>query len=356
MAMDTGGKDLASPYGKERSNDVSAISLRRCMKLSVVTTLYRSAPFIRDFHSRVSKAAAELTSDFEIVFVNDGSPDESLAVVRALHEADPRVVVVDLSRNFGHHHAMMAGLREARGERVFLIDVDLEEEPECLASFAKDMDAQESDVVYGVQQTRRGNVFEVISGNIFYWMIRQLGGIDLPRNLTTMRLMTRRYVDSLLLHRERQMIISALWQSTGYKQVARPIVKLARTHKTNYSIGRRIRFAVDHLTVSANNLLYFVFYFGVATFVVSFLTSVGAIAGFLVTRSTLSGWTSVIASIWMFGGLSVLLIGLVGIYVARIFEETKQRPPVITREVLRRNAEARLAPVSTMHERAKGGS
>ena len=127
------------------------------MKLSIVATLYRSAPYISEFHARTSAAARQLVGeDYEIVLVNDGSPDNSLELAARLTDSDTHVVVVDLSRNFGHHRAMMAGLKHAKGARIFLIDSDLEEDPEFLLSFAEQMQERKCDVVYGVQERRKG--------------------------------------------------------------------------------------------------------------------------------------------------------------------------------------------------------
>src|SRR5262247_1354941 len=120
------------------------------MKLSIVTTLYNSAPYLTEFHERVCAAAVQVSDDFEIVLVNDGSPDNSLAVALELHRKDPRVAIVDLSRNFGHHKAMMTGLAHARGDLVFLLDSDLEEEPELLQKFYDEMSRTGADVVFGV--------------------------------------------------------------------------------------------------------------------------------------------------------------------------------------------------------------
>src|SRR5271167_816371 len=130
------------------------------VKLSIVTTLYRSAGHIEEFYRRATKAAEAIADDIELVMVNDGSPDQSLDRALALHRADPRVVVVDLARNFGHHKAMMTGLAHASGDRVFLIDSDLEEEPELLIQFHERLMQGDCDVVFGVQETRRGRWLE----------------------------------------------------------------------------------------------------------------------------------------------------------------------------------------------------
>ena len=149
-----------------------------------------------------------LQDDYEIVLVNDGSPDNSLDIAVQLTESDSHVVVVDLSRNFGHHKAMRAGLEHSSGETVFLIDSDLEEEPEWLISFSEQMTADKSDVVYGVQKERKGGWFERWSGSVYYAILNWLLNIDHPRNIITTRLMTRCYVNALLSHKESETVIS----------------------------------------------------------------------------------------------------------------------------------------------------
>ena len=196
--------------------------------LSVVATLYRSAPGLAEFHARATAAARALAGDsYEIVFVNDGSPDDSLDRAIAIAGADPHVVVVDLSRNFGHHKAMMTGLDHARGERIFLIDSDLEEDPAWLAEFDGVMARTGSDMVYGVQATRKGGTFERWSGEAFYTLFNWGTGLNLPRNLVTARLMTRRYVEALLLHREREVFLAGLLHITGFAQTPVEVLKLS---------------------------------------------------------------------------------------------------------------------------------
>ena len=304
------------------------------MQLSIVATLYRSAPYLEEFYRRCVAAAEGRWTDFEIVLVNDGSPDESLLLAQDLHAEDSRVVVVDLSRNFGHHKAMMAGLAHARGDLVFLIDSDLEEPPEILSVFHERMLLDKCDVVYGVQEIRRGSLLERVSGEIFYALINHLTDVTLPRNLMTVRLMSRRYVRSLLRHRERELVISGLWVVTGYDQVA-VTVKKSRVRPTSYGLVRKVKLAIDYATSFSSRVLYWVFNLGL---VISMLAGVSLL--FLVVRyiffgGALQGWTSVMASIWLFGGLTILFVGLVGIYVARVFNETKRRPYVIVRSVLR---------------------
>ena len=181
--------------------------------LSVITTMYRSEPYIEEFYRRVVKTIQKLgIKSYEIVFVDDGSPDDSRGVALRLYARDPNVVVVDLSRNFGHHKAIMTGLSYTRGRRIFLLDCDLEEDPELLEQLVTEMDQRGCDVVFGVQQERRGGWFDRITGDLYYHIMNALLYEDqvFPRNIFTLRLMKRRYVDSLLLHRERELLDAAV--------------------------------------------------------------------------------------------------------------------------------------------------
>ncbi len=210
------------------------------MRLSIVSTLYHSAPHIDEFFQRASAVAIQFpTEDYEIILVNDGSPDDSLLRAINIANNDKRTVVVDLSRNFGHHKAMMTGLRYASGDLVFLIDSDLEEEPEWLIPFHDQMKHDNCDVVYGVQSSRKGGFFERCSGYLFYRLFRFLSGLDLPDNITVARIMARHYVDALLLHGEYEVFIAGLWIITGFDQKAHTVKKHS-TSKTTYSLRKKI--------------------------------------------------------------------------------------------------------------------
>lgn len=307
------------------------------MKLSVVTTLYQSAAYIAEFHTRAEAAARTVADDdYQIVLVNDGSPDESLDLAIDLAEKDPHVVVVDLSRNFGHHRAIMTGLAQARGDLVFLIDSDLEEEPEWLTTFAERLKSEGSDVVYGQQARRKGAWFERISGGLFHRLFRWLVNVDLPKNVTTARLMTRRYVEALVRHGEREIFLAGLWHITGFRQVPEPVTKHA-TSGTTYTFGRKLSIAVDSVTSFSNAPLVFIFNLGVviSTFALVYILYLIIHWAFLTTP--LSGWTSVMASVWLLGGMIISFVGVVGLYLSKIYSETKQRPYAIIRRIYGRN-------------------
>jgi putative glycosyltransferase len=303
------------------------------MKLSIVTTLYRSAAYIAEFHARVSAVSKELVGDdYEIVMVNDGSPDDSLGIAVGLTEIDDHVIVVDLSRNFGHHNAMMAGLEQSRGDRIFLIDSDLEEDPEWLTSFSEQMAAEKSDVIYGVQWQRKGRWFERLSGAVFYTLFNWFSDIEHPRNIVTARLMTRRYVDALLTHRERVMVISCLWVITGFKQCSQG-VKKHMTSSTTYSFIKKLNHLVNAITSFSAAPLRMIFVCGVLVFFGAIIYAMTLIFLRLFMSQAVDGYTSIMVSIWLLGGMIISFIGIVGIYLSKIFEETKQRPLAIIRDI-----------------------
>lgn len=303
------------------------------MKLSVVTTLYCSASYISEYYVRASAAAQAVAgNDYELVFVNDGSPDESLDLVVNLVRDDPHVKVIDLSRNFGHHKAMMTGLAHASGDLIFLIDCDLEESPEWLPEFADLLDQEECDVVYGVQVRRKGGVFERWTGRWFYRGFKILTGIDLPEDVVTARLMTNRYVQALIEHHEREIFIAGLWHATGFKQRGKPVTKL-NTSETTYTFSRKLSLLVESVTSFSNAPLVGIFYTGflLAAFASAYI--VYLLVNRLVLSQPLTGWTSVMASIWLLGGTVITFIGVLGMYLAKIYSETKQRPYTIVRQL-----------------------
>jgi putative glycosyltransferase len=303
------------------------------MKLSVVTTLYYSAPYLQQFYQRTCAACAQITDDFEIVLVNDGSPDDVLQIAIRLSESDSRVRVVDLSRNFGHHKAAMTGLAYAEGDWVFLIDVDLEEEPELLLPFWAELQKNlAADVIYGVQDSRKGGFFERLSGDLYYRAFNALSSYKIPANLLMARLMSRRYVDALLLHRESELDISGLWTLTGFEQ--RPVT----VHKhskpgTTYNLRRKISLTIRAITAFSNKPLLYIAGMGVIILALSFLYFLYIAYIYLFVGTPPSGFTTIALSIWFLGGLTIFSLGVIAIYLSVIFTETKNRPYTIVRQI-----------------------
>lgn len=304
--------------------------------LSIVTSLYKSDVYIEAFYARFSEAAARLTERYEIILVNDGSPDASLAKALALHEKDSRVTVVDLSRNFGHHPAVLTGLGLARGGLVYLTDSDLEEQSELLELFYHRLKKGDCDVVYGYQEKRKGRMLERVSGDLFYQLFNFLSDVQLPRNLITARLMTRRYVDSLLLHRDRSPFLAGLLTITGYAQVGLP-VKKGSNASSSYNWRGRLRQGFNSITGFSSKPLLVSAGLGASICAIASVLIAYLVVMWLVRGIRIEGWTSLIVSIWFLGGLNLFFIGIVGLYLSRVFMEMKDRPLTVVRELHRRD-------------------
>jgi putative glycosyltransferase len=312
------------------------------VKLSIVTTLYKSAGTIEDFLRRAGEAARRVADTYEIVVVDDGSPDNSLELALACARADGRIKVIELSRTFGHHKALMTGLMHAEGEYCFLIDSDLEEPPELLEPFWARMQAEDVDVVYGFQDQRGGSVLRKATGAMAYWLLERLIPYKIPRNHITLRLMRRDYVQSLILHKEQQTVIGGLWVITGYRQVGVAVNKASRKGST-YRFFHRLQAMIDSVTSFSEAPLVFIFYLGLAISIVAGVFALTLVLRWLTGGVGVDGWVSVMVSLWLLGGLLIFCVGVLGIYLSKVFIETKNRPYTIVRRV--HAAEARESAV-----------
>jgi putative glycosyltransferase len=307
------------------------------MKISVITTLYYSEPYLQEFYNRTRSAILPYSQDYEFVIVNDGSPDNVMSVAKRLHEQDERVVIVDLSRNFGHHKAIMTGLSYTTGDLVFLIDCDLEEAPETFGEFYKALQSNpEADAVYSIQTERHGNALRRIPGDLYYRMVRYLSDYNVPQNILMTRLMTQRYVKDLVAHKEDLFSIEGLWELTGYKQI--PIV-IEKTFKgsSTYSWSKKLWLAIYGITAMSSKPLVMIASLGLFIMIPSALLILVLIAQRLSGYTTEEGWTSVLVSVWFLGGLIIFILGIIAIYISVIFAEVKPRPYTIVRRVYNRS-------------------
>jgi putative glycosyltransferase len=310
------------------------------LELSVVTMLYRSERYLHEFHGRMLAAAGRVTSRFEIVYVDDGSPDASAATVRQLGAGDPRVVLVELSRNFGHHRAAVAGLAHARGRRVFILDVDLEERPEWLPDFAAQLDQSGADVVFGVSRVRKGTLFRRLLGGIFWKLFNALSDVRVPENPCTVRLMSRRYVDALLTLPDRNLFLAGSYAWLGFRQESRPVEKGLRPTASSYTARRLIALFVDAVTSFTSYPLRLIFGSGIVIATLSLVSGSALVFYKLARPEAISlGWASIVVSIWFLGGLTISFLGVIGIYLAKVFNETKGRPLYVVKAVHGRGGE-----------------
>jgi putative glycosyltransferase len=307
------------------------------MKVSVVASLYHSEPYVREFYSRALDAVKKTTHDYEIIFVNDGSPDRSKEIVLELQAKDRRVTLVDLSRNFGHHRAIMTGLRFADGDYVFLIDTDLEEDPELFSILWEEIkDKPGLDMVFGIQQKRKGGWFEKVSGKLYYKLFSYIAGFEYPSDTLTARIMTRRYLEGLRSFPEKELDIWGLFLLNGFAQKG---IVVNKKHKgsSTYTFRRKIKMAIDSITSLTHRPLYFIFFMGLVITTISFINILYIVYRKIIHNITVEGWASILASVWFIGGIIMFTLGIIAIYLSRIFLEVKNRPLTVIRQVYRVN-------------------
>ncbi len=304
--------------------------------LSVVTSLYYSSEYVPEFIERCLATFEDLgIKDVEFIFVNDGDTDDSVDLIRRnyIDTDQAKIKLVELSRNFGHHKALVTGLRFAEGDLVYMIDVDLEESPEMIKSFFEVMNKDKSlDVVYGVQKTRKGNLFERLSGRAFYKLFDILADIQYPHDTTSARLMRRRYVDAILQYPEKELELWGVFVLAGFNQLGVEVIKTSKG-KTTYSLKKKLNMAVQTITSFSNKPLFLIFVTGLIIFGMSCLGFVYIVIQKVIYGDEIAGWASVVGSIWLIGGVIMSSIGVVGIYLSKIFLEVKNRPLVHIKSV-----------------------
>jgi len=303
---------------------------------SIVSTMYRSRQFLEQFLAQCLEVIERMgVVDFEIVLVNDGSPDDSLSYARSRISDIPQLVVVDLSRNFGHHYAMHAGLRVARGEKVFLIDSDLEVLPATMADMAQKLTESGADLVYGYQEARKGGWFEQFSGGIFWRGFNLLSDVKVPENLLTERVMTRRFVDALLSLGDFNLFLGGMMSWTGFLQIGLSVGKKQREGRSTYTLLKRFQLMVTAVSSFSSKPLVWLFNAGAFITAFSFLYVVYLVLRRLLFGDTLLGFTSMMAMMAVTLGVVTTGLGLVGIYLGKVFNQVQNRPAYIIRDIHR---------------------
>ena len=302
--------------------------------LSVVVPCYNEEDSIPEFHRRMSAAARATGLAYEIVYVDDGSSDRSWAVMTALAAADPAVLGVKLSRNHGHQLALTAGLAQCRGERILVIDADLQDPPELLPRMLDLLDAG-ADVVYGQRRSRAGETrFKTATAAVFYRLLRRLVDIDIPLDAGDFRLMSRRALEVLNRMPEHHRFIRGMVSWIGMRQVPILYDRDARyAGETKYPLRKMIRFAIDAITGFSVAPLRLASVLGVGAAALS-LALMGYTLGSWLLGSTIAGWTSLTSIVLLIGSVQLIVLGIIGEYLGRLYIEAKRRPLFVIEAVV----------------------
>ena len=304
--------------------------------LSVVIPCFDEEAVIRETHRRlVATLEAVADLDFELVYVDDGSRDGTLSLLRELQRADACVRVLALSRNFGHEIAVGAGLQHVAGQVVVLIDADLQDPPEIIPEML-DRWREGVEVAYGVRTERDGEAwFKRWTAAAFYRFLNRLADVSIPLDVGNFRLMDRKVVDALLTMPERDRFLRGMVAWIGFRQQPVPYRRGPRSAgETKYPFGKMLRLAIDGVLSFSLAPLRLATWLG---FVASGLALAGIVYALvlrLFTATWVSGWTSVFIAVLFLGGVQLLLIGILGEYIGRIYGEAKRRPLYLVKEQL----------------------
>jgi glycosyltransferase involved in cell wall biosynthesis len=310
-------------------------------KLSIVAPCHNEQDGIEEFHRRTSAAAkAVVGEDYELVFVNDGSRDATWATMRKLVALDPRLTLINLSRRHGHQLALTAGLEMCRGDRVLTIDADLQDPPVLLAEMWRLMDKERADVVYGLRLERFGDTrFKRSTAALFYWLLKRVGDADIPSNAGDFRLMTRRVVDVLKSMPEQHRFIRGMISWIGFRQIAMPYNRDPRfAGSSHYPLSRMMILALDALTGFSIAPLRMASYAGFLVGILGLLMLVYTLGSWASGR-VVDGWTSLTTIVLILGSLQLILFGLLGEYIGRMYIELKQRPLFTIDRIVTHNSE-----------------
>lgn len=304
--------------------------------ISVVVPCYNEEAVIAETYRRLRQVLSSGPwRQYELVFINDGSRDRTLSLLREIAGSDAQVRVLSFSRNFGHQPAVSAGIRYCSGEVAVIIDADLQDPPELIPDMVRLWQQQQANVVYAVRKERKGeSAFKLLTARAFYWLINELSEVALPLDTGDFRLIDRKVMEAFRQLPERSKYIRGLISWIGFKQVPIEYVREERfAGETKYPLSKMLKFASTSLLYFSKKPLKIALTLGFFSLVVGGLLAVWVITGIFFRPETLvPGWASIVIAVIFFGGVQLLTIGVLGEYIGSIFDELKARPEFIVDE------------------------
>ncbi len=296
-------------------------------RLTVLSPCFRDEENVSELHRRVTAVCKGLGVSYEVLLIDDGSPDATWAEIQRLASQDPHVAGIRLSRNFGHQLAVTAGLTKARGERILIIDSDLQDPPELLPEMMKLMDAG-ADNVYGKRIRRKGiPLWKKMAYKSYYRLLTFLAGCEIPEDTGDFRLISRRIVDAINRMPEQHRFLRGMISWSGYQQVAIPYERDARfAGNSGYTLAKLFQFAIDGITSFSIKPLRMATLLGLLTGTLSLLFAGYVALATIIHGQPVAGWSSLMVAILFVGSLQLFVLGIIGEYLGRLFLESKGRP------------------------------
>ena len=304
------------------------------IKLSVVVPVYNEEAVIIETCKRLKIVMDSLGETYEIIFVNDGSRDRTAFIINEICETDKNIKFIDFSRNFGHQLAITAGMDYAVGEAIIVIDADLQDPPEVIPQMVQKW-KEGFNVVYGKRLERKGEtIFKKLTARLFYRLLRQLTDIDMPIDTGDFRLIDRNVCNALKLVNERNRYVRGIISWLGFKQTGVEFTREKRyAGETKYPFRKMLRFAFDAISSFSYKPLKLASYVGFFLSFFSFLYLIIVLYEGIFTNKTIPGWTSTLAVSLLFNGIVLIMLGIIGGYIGRIYDEAKGRPLYIIRQL-----------------------
>ncbi|MGG3195878.1 MULTISPECIES: glycosyltransferase family 2 protein [Priestia] len=303
------------------------------IKYSIVVPVYNEEEVIHETYRRLTEVMRSTKEAYELLFVNDGSRDRTAEIIKAYSEQDPAVVLLDFARNFGHQIAITAGMDHARGEAVVVIDADLQDPPELILEMIEKW-KQGFDVVYAKRTKRKGETyFKKQTAAMFYRFLRAMTDIDIPLDTGDFRLLDRKVCNQMNSIQEKNRFVRGLVSWVGFKQIAVEYERDERlAGESKYPLKKMLKLSMDGITSFSYKPLKLASYAGVTLSGIGFIYLLVVLYLKLFTDSTITGWSSLIVIQLFFSGIILIILGMIGEYIGRIYDETKNRPLYIVRE------------------------
>ena len=303
------------------------------MKYSIIIPVFNEEENIQKLFERLLQVVSGLSSDFELIFINDGSKDNTLQLVKDLAANEPKVKYINLSRNFGHQIAVSAGLDACLGQRVVIIDADLQDPPELVLEMDLKMN-EGYHVVFARRRKRKGeSLAKLLTARLFYRLLARIASVEIPLDTGDFRIMDKKVVDVLRAMPEQNKFLRGQISWIGFKQTYVEYDRSERQGgKTGYTYGKMFRFALDGITSFSDAPLRLASWMGFVVSGVAFIALIYALWGKYVMHNSEPGWASIIVSVLFLGGIQLISLGFIGEYLSRISSNVKQRPLYIVDE------------------------
>lgn len=303
------------------------------MKTSIIIPIYNEEGNINKLYERLKSVLKNIDSEIEYIFINDGSKDSSIHLIKSLAEKDSNVKYINFSRNFGHQIAVTAGLDRSTGDRIVIIDADLQDPPELIIDMFNKMN-EGFEVVYAKRKARKGESWlKKFTAKMFYRILKAITSVNIPVDTGDFRIMDRKIVDALKEMPEQQKFLRGQISWIGFNQTYIEYERDERfAGETGYTYKKMIRFALDGITSFSNFPLKFASICGFVVSGIAFIVMLYALYSRFISKDYIEGWTSIIISVLFLGGIQLISIGIIGEYISRLSSNVRNRPLYIVRE------------------------